>query len=365
MTILRWPSLGSVSRQVLAAACVLVALAGCAEPRALLRFDATGVATSKEIVWPAPPERARYRYIGELYGEQNYFKEKAETQEGLKAFFYWVAGLLAGQEQPIVLQRPQAGTVDEQGRIYVTDASRGAVYVFDAAQNRPLVWDSAGGSDVFGAPAGIAIGANGQVFVADAKLGVVVRLDHEGNPLGQFGKGLLQRPTGVAWNPERKWLYVADTHAHDIKIFNEQGQMLETIGERGEGDGEFNFPTYLSFAGGQLYVTDTMNNRIQVLSAEGKYIKQFGQRGLYVGDLVRPKGVGVDDEGHVYVVESYYDHLLVFDNDGRFLLPIGGTGTGVGQFYLPAGVWVDRDKRVYVADMFNGRVVMFQFLGEL
>ena len=63
-------------------------------------------------------------------------------------------------------------------------------------------------------------------------------------------------------------------------------------------------------------------------------------------------------------VESYYDHLLVFDRDGRFLLPIGGAGHGPGQFFLPSGVWAGRGGRVYVADMFNGRVSVFQFLGE-
>jgi DNA-binding beta-propeller fold protein YncE len=348
-----------------AALCLLALLSGCAEQRAILRFDPSGAATTRDIVWPGPPERARYRYIGELYGQQNYFKEKAETREGVKAFLYWVAGLLAGEEQPIVLQRPLAGAVDEQGRIFVTDASRGAVFVFDAAKNLPMVWESAGGVNTFVSPTGIAIGAGGQVLVADAGRGVVVRLDRDGNPLGDIGKGVLTRPTGVAWNPERKWLYVADTHGHDVKVFDEQGQLLETIGHRGEGDGEFNFPTHLVFAGGQLYVTDTMNNRIQVFSGDGQFVRKFGQQGLYLGNLVRPKGVAVDDEGHIYVVESYFDHLLVFDRDGQFLLPIGGTGPEIGQFYLPAGVWMDRNKRVYVADMFNGRVVMFQFLGEL
>jgi DNA-binding beta-propeller fold protein YncE len=113
-----------------------------------------------------------------------------------------------------------------------------------------------------------------------------------------------------------------------------------------------------------LYVTDTMNSRIQVFSAEGEVLtRKFGARGLYLGNLVRPKGVAVDGEGNVYVIESYYDSLLVFSGRGEFLLPIGGTGKATGRFYLPSGVWVDTKNRVYVADMFNGRVVLFQFLG--
>jgi len=91
--------------------------------------------------------------------------------------------------------------------------------------------------------------------------------------------------------------------------------------------------------------------------------RKFGARGLVIGNLVRPKGIGVDAEGNVYIVESYYDSLLVFSPRGEFLMPIGGTGTATGRFYLPSGVWVDARNRVHIADMFNGRVVLFQFLG--
>ena len=132
----------------------------------------------------------------------------------------------------------------------------------------------------------------------------------------------------------------------------------------GSADGEFNYPTHLAWAQGELYVTDTLNNRIQVLGAEGQVLqRKFGERGLQLGQLVRPKGVSVDGEGNVYVVESYYDSLLVFSAQGEFLMPIGGTGTATGRFYLPSGVWVDARNRVHVADMFNGRIVLFQFLG--
>jgi DNA-binding beta-propeller fold protein YncE len=142
------------------------------------------------------------------------------------------------------------------------------------------------------------------------------------------------------------------------------GNLKRVLGRRGEGEGEFNYPTHLAFAEGELYVTDTMNSRIQVLDgASGSMRRSFGTRGLYVGNLVRPKGIALDSERNVYVVESYYDHLLVFDRHGRFLMGIGGLGAESGKFYLPAGVWTDHLNRVFVADMFNGRVVLFQHLG--
>jgi DNA-binding beta-propeller fold protein YncE len=101
---------------------------------------------------------------------------------------------------------------------------------------------------------------------------------------------------------------------------------------------------------------------VQGFDREGKAVLRFGERGMYVGNLVRPKGVASDDEGNLYVVESMHDTLLIFDRKGRLLMSLAGNDEA-SSFYLPAGVWVDKRNRVYVADMFNGRVAVFQFLG--
>lgn len=343
---------------------VALACTGCATApiRADLVFGTEGTG-AKRPMWPAPPEVPRYFYAGQLTGEAN-FRRPEPAQSGFGEVLRWIAGIVSGSAAPVVLQRPQQGVVDDAGRIYVTDTSRQAVFVFDPAGGELLVWDKADGLRGFVAPSGVALGNRGELLVTDAELGIVVRLDAAGNPLGQIGKGLLKRPTGIARDPLRRLTYVADTYAHDVKVFDDEGRLVNLIGRRGESPGEFNYPSYLAFARGELYVTDTLNNRIQVFSADGDVLqRQFGSRGLYVGNLVRPKGVAVDHEGNVYVMESYYDHLLVFDRLGRFLMAIGGTGTDTGKFYLPAGVWTDSRGRIFVADMFNGRVVVFQFLG--
>ena len=215
----------------------------------------------------------------------------------------------------------------------------------------------------FQTPIGIALGTEGEVFVADADLGMVVRLDKDGNPQAIIGEEILNRPTGVAWDSVKGHLYVADTGSHDIKMFDAAGSLLKVIGQRGEAEGEFNFPTYLHFKNDKLYVSDRMNSRIQVLSKNGDALQILGKRGRYVGDTPHPKGVATDSDGNIYVIESYNDHMLVYNDKGELLLPIGGTGHGPGQFYLPAGLWVDERDRIYVADMFNGRVVMFEYLG--
>jgi len=341
-------------------------LGGCASaptPR-VLRLGMDDAPEGRRLMWPATDDVPRYVYAGTLTGEANFVATEPASSGTAVRFLRWLAGVDADTQRPVVLQRPAAVVSDERGRIFVSDTSRQAVFVFDEKAGALSVWEQADGLIRFLAPAGLALDAERGLLVADAELGVVVRLDAGGTPRLPIGRGVLKRPTGVARDAARGRIYVADTYAHDIKVFDDAGNLLQVLGRRGTADGEFNYPTYLALANDRLFVTDSLNSRVQALDlGTASTVAQIGTRGLYVGNLVRPKGVAVDGEGNVYVVESFYDTLLVYAAGGEFLMPIGGTGTGTGRFYLPAGVWVDSRNRVFVADMFNGRVVVFQFLG--
>lgn len=333
---------------------------GCAQTPQVLKYE-VNPKTAK--IWPQPPETPRYRYVGTLTGEDNFEKTKQRSfVQAVGGFFRWVVGLGSKGSNPRVLQRPQSGAVDEQGRILVTDISRREVMVFDPVNGKLDEWEMATAEQEFQSPVAIAIGDNGVSYVTDSELGLVTQLDAKGNPIKQFGQEVLKRPTGIARDPVQKRIYVADTHDHNIKIFSDDGDLVDIIGKWGSGVGEFNSPTHLAFARGNLIVTDTFNTRVQVLDQSGDFSYQFGQRGLYVGNLIRPKGVTTDSDGNIYVIESYADYLLVYNAKGEFLLPIGGTGAEIGQFYLPSGVWSDANDRIYIADMFNGRIVILQYL---
>jgi len=330
----------------------------------LLRSTLTESSPESERVWPAAPETPHYRYVGQLVGEQNFVPE---SQSWWQRAWHWIAGLNSRKHQPRVLQRPQNGFVADDGRIFVTDVSRAAVFVFDGRQPNTRsglqIWEDADAKTRFVTPLGIVADGNGGILVADAGLGCIIHLDTVGKGLGRICDKTLLRPTGLARDAQRHLLFVVDSRAHDIKVFDDAGVLVRTLGHHGEGDGEFNGPTYLSLVDDRLYVSDTLNARVQLIDEQGRFIMSYGRRGLYLGDTPRPKGVATDRDGNVYIVESYYDYLLIFNDKGDFLLPIGGTGNAIGRFFLPAGVWI-RDDRVYVADTFNGRVMIFQYLGN-
>lgn len=312
-----------------------------------------------QSVWPAPPERTRFEYIGDLTGEDGY---ELTQSKGFQLMAEIIAGVGLEPDAKVGLVRPQSGMVDALGRIYVTDVGAGAVFVFDPVTNIFRVWDEYNRGQSFTQPIGIAQGREGHILVADAEEAAIIELDLDGQLIARYGDDLLQRPTGIARDPVLGRVFVADTHADDIKVFSDSGELLDTWGYSGERPGEFNSPVHLWFSDRRLYVTDTLNARIQALDEQGQAVLTVGKRGLWIGNFVRPKGITLDSDGNLYVIESYYDHLLVFDKEGEFLLPIGGAGQSAGKFFLPAGVWSDRDNRIYVADMMNGRVSIFQYL---
>lgn len=338
---------------------VLSVMAACAGPE---RKTPTLDPAIQSVVWPDPPEVARYALAGMLVGERDFIAEDAASPDAATVALRWIAGLVVGEQNYEELRRPVSGMTDASGRVYVVDASRKSVVVFDMPGKEFREWRAAAPKLAFAAPVAITSDGGGGFLITDSELAEVFRLDASGEPAGRFGKGIVKRPTGIARDPTTGTIYVADTAEHDIKVFDSAGVLLDVMGSRGAEPGQFNAPTHLAFHGDQLYVADTLNFRVQIFDRAGDGRLSFGRLGLFVGQMTRPKGVAVGRDGRIYVVESYFDHLLVFDPRGELLLPIGGTGQGIGQFYLPAGAWTDDTGRVYVADMFNGRVVVFKEL---
>lgn len=313
-------------------------------------------------MWPRAPEVPRYIYMGDLRGESNKLKNKKEKQGAVSRFFSALVGLENRSIPLIDVLRPQHGAVDERGRIYVADPGRQAVFVFDEISSTFSIWNESEFDIPFMSPISVALAAD-KVLVTDSEQGLVFVFNQLGETIAKFGKNELIRPTGITYDPSQQKVYVCDTDDHNIKVFNLQGALIETIGSKGTGTGQFNRPTFLVYRNQKLYVADSLNARVQIFDLENGNIDIIGQRGLYVGNFSRPKGIALDSDGNIYITESYYDHLLIFNPEGRLLMSIGGSGQKAGQFSQPTGIWIDHKDRLFVSDMLNSRVSIFQYLG--
>lgn len=315
------------------------------------------------IVWPEPPEEAHYQYIGDLRGESNKLKSSKDKKSPFQRFFAGLVGMDSEYIPLLDVLRPQQGVVDKNGRIYVTDPGLQAVFVFDEITGEFFIWNEKKLNIPFLSPVGIAL-TETSVLVSDSEQGLIFEFDLAGNILRTFGRNALLRPTGIAYDKEKKRILVSDTDDDNIKVFSLQGKLLKVIGSKGTDPGQFNRPTFIAHQNNKLYVSDSLNARVQVFNEEDKPVNSIGQRGLYVGNFSRPKGVAIDSDGNIYVTESYYDHLLIFNSVGEFLMSIGGSGNKPGTFSQPTAVWIDDKDRVFVSDMLNSRVSIFQYLGD-
>lgn len=309
-----------------------------------------------ELVWPPKPLPPRIRYVGSIAGPDD-----VESEEG-KGFWqrFWEAIHGAEQENQI---KPMALAVDSKGRLGVADPAGKRVHIYDQRKGEYSVIDEA---DVpLSLPIGLAVDAKDNLYVSDGELRKIAVFSPKGDYIRSIGgPGQLKRPTSISLDPSRRLLYVVDTPAHNVKVFNLiNGALIRTIGERGREDGEFNFPTYSAVDNtGRLYINDTLNGRIQMFDPAGNFIGKFGKYGDGSGDFSTPKGVAVDSDGNIYVADAGFDNLQIFDDQGRLLLFLGVTGQAPGEFWMPAGLYIDGHDRLYVADSYNRRIQIFQYL---
>lgn len=307
--------------------------------------------------WPPLPDEPKIEHMGAYRTYADFPKSKSRDILFSTVF---------GEDVERVLSKPWGIAGDGKGKVYLTDAGQGAIVVFDIEN-----YEISKIKDI-GSTYGITIDSRGRIYATSGQHNKDVKVyGADGKALWGFGQGVLVSPAGLAVNEEMGLVYVVDTKAHDIKVFNLPGDYLFSIGKRGTGNAEFNFPTDIDInSRGELIVADSLNARIQVLDGEGKFIRAFGKRGMARGYFQFIKGVAVDSEDHIYVTDTMAGSIMVFSMEGELLLIVGGTysaggkGMAAGGLNLPMDIDIDENDRIYVVDQQNHAFQVFQYLNE-
>jgi len=316
-----------------------------------------GPAKPLNLVWPLPPEKPRIKYVGSIYGA-------GDIEPIKKANFLDRLAGIQKKDFKLDFEKPHGVATDSRNRIYVTDSSQGMVFVLDR-ENKRVTFLGSGSQVSLKVPLGIAIDSKDRIWVADAAGQHVYGFDSDGNVVMALGKqDEMVNPTAVAVDEARHRLYVVDSKQHCVLVYDsESGQSLGKFGERGRGNGQFNFPTHVVVdQQGRIYVADTMNFRIQVFDPEYKLVDTIGSQGNRFGQFLKPKGLALDSYQNLYVVDSDFDNFQVFDQQKRLLMFLGRGGQTPGTFWLPAGIHIDRNNYIYVTDQNNRRIQIFQLL---
>lgn len=194
-----------------------------------------------------------------------------------------------------------------------------------------------------------------------------------------------------------------------VRVLTTSGDPVRTIGNLGDGQGEFSMPKGIDAdSGGKIYVADDFShNLIQVFSNDGTSVSwnlsekprgvAVAASGVYVaaGDSIKKmdsggnllfqwgsygfgnglfnftNDVAVDGLGNVYVLETESNRVQKFTADGQFIWMTGFVGpygadvsSEPGYFSNPRGIGVDSVGNLYVADTGNHRVQKFSPSGQ-
>ena len=204
----------------------------------------------------------------------------------------------------------------------------------------------------------------GELLFTDSRLSKIYSMSADKRKLRVLNDTLkLQQPTGIAYSAINNEIWVVETNAHRIAILNMQGELIRTIGERGEDTGKFNFPTSICIdKAGDAYVVDAMNFRVQIFNKNGAFITKFGESGDVCGFFARPKGIAVDAFGNIYIVDGLFHMVQIFDRSGNFLYKFGKQGRDKEDFWMPNGISIDEKNYIYVADTYNSRIQIFKLI---
>ncbi|MDQ2793453.1 MAG: NHL repeat-containing protein [Bacteroidota bacterium] len=290
------------------------------------------------------------------------------------------------------------------GTLYVADDQNGVVRTIDPAGRvgtfvgqPPRSVDGPGALATFDQPSGVALDRAGHLFVADRDQHLIRRVDQAGH-VSTFAGQLLEggstfdannghgffNPAGVAIGPDGT-LYVADEGRHLIQKVSPAGQLSQWAGQPGDagtndaglfGRGRLNYPISVAVApDGTVYTTDRESRAVRRISPAGRISTFEGGRSLFVSPFSNeahtsyPTAVAVGPDGAVYVLHGT---LRVYPpRGGSYLLagdfePGFADGTGAhARFRYPTGLAVDAQGNVFIADRGNHLIRRVSPQGEV
>ncbi|MDP1581119.1 MAG: immunoglobulin domain-containing protein, partial [Candidatus Didemnitutus sp.] len=315
-----------------------------------------------------------------------------------------LAGEVNGVGSAARFRRLNASAPDGLGNIYIADLNNHAIRKVAAdgtvttLAGLPGVFTNAytnatGTNARFNAPAGIAVGPDGQIYVADANNHAIRRITTAGvvttfagattaisGTADGTGTGArFNQPVALTFDTVGN-LFVAEYSNHAVRKITPGGVVTTVAGLKGTSGAvnangtaaRFNGPEGIAVdSAGNLYVADLNNHAIRRIAPNGDVTTVAGQLGgtgasdyvdgpVAIARFNGPNGVTALPDGSLLVADYWNNALRKITTSGYVLTLAGGNGaghadgTGLGlKFNGPSQIAFDSTGRLYIADQGN------------
>jgi streptogramin lyase len=204
------------------------------------------------------------------------------------------------------------------------------------------------------APAGIAIDASGNAWVANAGGGSVTELSSQGAPLtganGYTGGGTIFGAQGVAVDKAGN-VWLSDTLLSTVVKLTVTGGVVQQSASYAAA---LNGPAALAVDGqNHIWVANFGDGSVTELDSNGT---PMGGSPLTVGGTLQaPVGVAIDATGNAWVTDNGLGVVVEFDKNQNL---VSGTGFTDGTMLAPQGIVIDAQGKAWVADNGNAAVTL-------
>lgn len=305
---------------------------------------------------------------------------KADLPEGIE----WVRSIYGwGSAPDQALRTPTDVAIARDGTIWVVSGHEMiAGFNPDGSPKKAFKAEGAG------SPEGIAVGPDGNLYVADFA-GQLLAYSTDGELIDSWK---VELPSEVDVRDGK----IAVASAYGVAVFTFDDEMLLKLGgARGWAEDQFDLPHGIRLGDdGTLFVSDTQNRRVKAYGPDGriKWISgeapdrskpgvadvRSGETSIGAQPFALPSGMTIDGNGRIVLVDPFKFRIAVLDpNTGEVVREkradgspgrqafYGEYGAADGFFSYPTGIDYDPARDWFaVADTANNRVQIIRLPGS-